>query len=115
VRSVGVVVDPPFFDEPARHRQACEQMFFEALVAQPTDERFNEAILHRLASCVVVPLGPTFLLPSKDGVRGQLGAVVADDHVGVSGDIVFKLNVEVDKSGYLEPIVTNAVLLIQEL
>jgi len=109
VRSVGVVVDPPFFDEPARHRQACEQMFFDAL------ERFNEAILHRLAWCVVVPLGPTFLLPSKDGVRGQLGAVVADDHVGVSGDIVFKLNVGVDKSGYLEPIVTNAVLLIQEL
>src|SRR6186997_1586275 len=34
VRSIGVVVDPPFFDELARLVEVGEQMFVEALVAQ---------------------------------------------------------------------------------
>jgi hypothetical protein len=37
VRSVGVVVDPPFFDEPAGLRQVCEQMLVEALVSIVTE------------------------------------------------------------------------------
>jgi len=86
VRSV-VVVGPPVFDEPTGLRQTWEPMLVEALVARPTVQRFNKAILHRLARCNLVPFDPTFLLPSNDGVRGQLGAVVADDHAGLTAEL----------------------------
>lgn len=66
MRSVGVVVGPPFFDQPAGLRQIGEQVLVEALVAQPTVERLNEAVLHRLARCDVVPFDATFLLPRKN-------------------------------------------------
>jgi hypothetical protein len=39
--------------------------------------------LHRFPWCDVVPLDATLLLPSQDGVRGQLGAVVTDDHARI--------------------------------
>src|SRR6185312_6675453 len=57
-----------------------EQVLVEALVAQPAVEALDEAILHRLAWCNVVPFDVAFLLPGQDGVRGELGAVVADDY-----------------------------------
>jgi len=56
VRSVGVVVDPPFFDELAGLRQVGEQMFVKALVAQPTA---SKASAMRTASSGVMPSGPT--------------------------------------------------------
>jgi hypothetical protein len=61
VRSVGVVVDPPFLDDLASLVEIGEQMFVQALVAQSAVEAFNKAILHRLAGCDVVPLDPEFL------------------------------------------------------
>ena len=78
--SLGVVVDPPCFDDVAGFGQAREQMLVEALIAQPADEALDEAILHGLARRDVVPFDPALLLPCEDGVRGQLGAVIADDH-----------------------------------
>src|SRR5262249_19017923 len=51
----------------------------EAFVAQPADQALDEAVLHRLAGRDVVPGHAVGLLPGKDRVRGQLGAVVADD------------------------------------
>jgi hypothetical protein len=56
----------------------------EALVTQSAVEALHEAILHRFAGRNVVPFDITLLLPGQDGVRGQLGAVVADDHSGVA-------------------------------
>lgn len=58
-------------------------MLVEALVTEPAVEALDEAILHRFAWCDVVPLDATLLLPGQDGVRGQLGAVVADDHARI--------------------------------
>ncbi len=55
-------------------------MLVEAFVAQPAIEAFDKPILHWLSGCDVVPLDLLFLLPGQDGVRGELGAVVADDH-----------------------------------
>src|SRR4051794_40685208 len=84
VRSVGVVVDPPFFDDLACVLDVGEQVLVEALVTQSAVEALYEAILHRFAGRNVVPFDITLLLPGQDGVRGQLGAVVADDHSGVA-------------------------------
>lgn len=84
VRSVGVVVNPPVFDQPAGLRQAGEQVLVEALIPEPTVERLNEAILHRLVRRDVVPFHLTLFLPGQDSVRGQLGAIVADDHAGMT-------------------------------
>ena len=55
VRSVGVVVDPPFFDDLTRLIEVREQVLVEALVAQPAVEALDEAILHRFARRNVVP------------------------------------------------------------
>ena len=68
VRSVGVVVDPPFFDDLARLVEVGEQVLVEALVAQSAVEALDEPILHRFAGCDVVPLDATLLLPRQDGV-----------------------------------------------
>jgi hypothetical protein len=59
VRSVGVVVDPPFFDDLTRLLEVDEQVLVEALVAQPAVEALDESILHRFARRDVVPLDAT--------------------------------------------------------
>jgi hypothetical protein len=68
VRSVGVVVDPPFFDDLARLLDVGEQVFVEAFVAQAAVEALDEAILHRFARRDVVPFDGMLLLPSQDGI-----------------------------------------------
>ena len=45
VRSSGVVVDLPCFDDLPCVSEIAEQMFVEALVAQPEVERLDEAVL----------------------------------------------------------------------
>ena len=54
VRPVGVVVDPPVLDDLPSLVVVREQMFVEALVAQPAVEAFDKAILHRFARRDVV-------------------------------------------------------------
>ena len=78
MRSVGVVVDPPCFDDLADLGKVREQGFVEALVAELAVEALDEAILHRFARRDVVPFDVTLLLPGQDGVRRELGAIVAN-------------------------------------
>jgi hypothetical protein len=47
VRSVGVVVDPPLFDDPAGLAEVSEHVLVETLVTQAAVEALDEAILHR--------------------------------------------------------------------
>ena len=47
VRSIGVVVDPPFFDDPSRLAEVREHVLVEALVPQAAVEALHKAILHR--------------------------------------------------------------------
>jgi hypothetical protein len=69
VRSVGVVVDSPVFDDRPCLAEVCEHVFVEALVVpQPSIEALHEAILHRFARCDVVPFDGTLVLSSHDGV-----------------------------------------------
>jgi hypothetical protein len=51
----------------------------KAFVAQPA-EVLDQAVLHRLAWRDFVPGNAALVLPAEDRMRGQLGAVVADDH-----------------------------------
>src|ERR1044072_3580530 len=80
MRSFGVVVDPPCFDDLTCLVEIGEQVLVEALVSEPTVEALDKAILHRFAWRDVVPFDIAILLPRQDGVRGELGAVVADHH-----------------------------------
>src|SRR5215475_10567751 len=75
VWSCNVVVDTPGLDDPAGLGEIGEQVLVEAFVAQPAVERFDEAVLARLAGRDVVPFDAMVLLPAEDGTRGQLGAV----------------------------------------
>src|SRR3954469_313094 len=84
VRSVHIVVDPPFLDAVVGVPVAAEEPLIEALIAQSANEAFDEAVLHRFARRDVVPLDLAILLPAQNGVRGQLGAVVGDDHAGIT-------------------------------
>ena len=84
MRSAGIVIAAPCFDDPARHWQAPEDVFVEALVPEAAVEAFDKGVLDRLSGGDVVPSNAAFLLPAQDGVRSQLGAVVADDHQRLS-------------------------------
>jgi hypothetical protein len=44
MRPAGIVIEPPRFDDPSRHRQAPEDMFVETLVAEATVEAFDEGV-----------------------------------------------------------------------
>ena len=57
-----------------------EQRLVEQLVPQPAIEALGEGILDRLARSDVVPVDPLPVGEAEDGVRGELGAVVADNH-----------------------------------
>ena len=86
MRSVVFVVVTPARDDLAGMAVTPEQMLVQTFIAQPTVERFNEAVLHRFARRDVVPLDAALLLPLKNGVRRQLGAVVRDHHAGIAPD-----------------------------
>ena len=81
MRSRGVEVLPPFGDGAARMVEAEEQALVQEFVAHPAVEGFDVAVLHRLARRDVVPFDTVILRPGEDGVRGELGAVVGNDHV----------------------------------
>lgn len=70
VRTHGVVVRPPCFNDPSRRSQRWEQVLVQALVAQATIKAFDEAVLLRLAGREVMPLDPGVLALGKDGVTG---------------------------------------------
>jgi hypothetical protein len=77
---IGVAIERPRFDDPARHRQAAGHMLVEAFVAEAAVEAFDKRVLDRLARRDVVPSDAAFFLLAQHGVRGQLGAVVANNH-----------------------------------
>ena len=52
--------------------------------AQPSVEAFNEGVLCRLTRRDIVPIDFAFVGEGQDRIRGELGAVIADDHHGFS-------------------------------
>lgn len=65
MRSVGVVVDPPFFDELAGLVEVGEQVLIQALVPKSAIEAFDKAIPHRFARRDIVPFDSLLVLPSR--------------------------------------------------
>jgi hypothetical protein len=45
MRPAGIVVDPPFLDEPAGCQQAAKQVLVEAFVAEAAVQAFDEAVI----------------------------------------------------------------------
>lgn len=80
VRPQGVVVDAPGFDDLDGLLQGGEHTLVETLVAQAAVEALDEAILRRLAGRDVVPGDAVLLLPAQHRIRGEIAAVVDDDH-----------------------------------
>jgi len=84
MRPFFVVVTPPRFQHGTRVGQRAEQRLVEQLIAQPAVEALDEAVLLRLAGRDVVPADTGLVRPGENGVRGRLGAVVADDRLRTS-------------------------------
>jgi len=79
MRPRGVVVAAPCFDPLAGVPDRSEPVLIEAFVPEPTVERLDEGVLHRLAG-FNEPQGHTGPFgPFEHGTRGPLGAVVEDD------------------------------------
>src|ERR1700686_555613 len=79
-----VVITPPGLQYGTGVRQRFEQRLVQQLIAQAAVEALDEAVLLRLAKRDVVPADAGRIRPAQDRVRGQLGAVVADDRPGVA-------------------------------
>src|SRR5690606_18332808 len=58
-----------------------EQALVQQFIAHATVETLDKAVLHRFARRDVVPFDAVLLRPGQDHVRGELGAVVGNDHV----------------------------------
>lgn len=78
--AVGVVVPPPFFDDPTGLWQASEHVLVQAFVAEAAVQVFHEGVLHRLAGRDVVPFDAGVFLPLQDSPGRQFSPVVAYDH-----------------------------------
>ena len=76
VRSMGIVGDPPYFDEPAGRGLAQEEMLAEALVPEAPDEALNRHVLFRLARLGVMLFDLGVASPLEDGMTGAFHAVV---------------------------------------
>ena len=76
MRAVGIVGDPPCFDEPAGMGIVQEEMLVEAFIAEPADEALDKRVLLWFAGLDVVPLDVPVALPLEDGMTGQFRAVV---------------------------------------
>lgn len=75
VRPIVVVAGSRLFDDATSGWQAAGEMLVEALIAEPSVEAFDEAILHWLAGRDVMPFDAAILLPSQDGTERHLRAV----------------------------------------
>ena len=56
-------------------------------MAHAAVEAFDEAVLHRLARRDEVPVDAVSFAPGQHGVRGELGAVVGDDHARLAAPL----------------------------
>lgn len=72
-----VIIGPPASERDAGLGQRREQRLVQQFIPQPTVEALDEGILHGLARGDVVPCDAALVGPGRDGVVGELAAVVA--------------------------------------
>ena len=78
--SVMVVVVAPLGQFDTNLMQGGEQCLVQLLIAQSPVEALDEAILHRLPGRDVVPFNPRLIAPGQNGIAGEFGSIVADNH-----------------------------------
>ncbi len=83
-----VVVFRPGRDLDPGMGKAEEQRLVEQFVAHAAIEALNVTILHRLSGLDIMPFHTCLAAPRQDGIAGQFGSIVADNHAGfaASGD-----------------------------
>lgn len=81
MRALGVVILDPARDDVAGLAQCQEQRLVQKLIPHAAVEALDIAVLHGAARRDVVPLDLRLALPTQRRVGGELGAVVADDHL----------------------------------
>jgi putative autoinducer-2 (AI-2) aldolase len=57
------------------------ELFSSLKVAHPAVEGLDVAVLHRPARCDIMPIDAMILCPAQHRVRGELGAIVGNDHL----------------------------------
>src|ERR671911_2569783 len=81
MRPCAIVVGDPGGDELTSLIEIKEQAFIEKLIAHTSIKGYDVAILHGLTRRDVVPFDAVILCPAQDGIGGELGAVVRNDHL----------------------------------
>ena len=81
MRPDAVVVVAPGFDDRARLRQAPEQVFVEAFIAQPAVKTFDERILYWLARLDVMPRD-VIGRPCEDGTTCPYSKLSPHEFIG---------------------------------
>ena len=83
MRPLGIVVGDSRGDRFAGVIEPEEQGLVQKLVSHAAAEALDVGVLHRLAGRDVVPSDLPLMSPRQDRVRGELCAVVRDDHRGL--------------------------------
>src|SRR5215212_5917194 len=80
MRPALVIVGNPSRNSGSGVIEAEEQGLVQELVPHAPVEALADAVLHRLARCDEVPGDPVLARPAKHGIRGELGAMVGNNH-----------------------------------
>ena len=82
MRAVNVIVCAPFGQHGAGIGQ--QQGFVQQFIAQPSFETFDKGVLRLFSWRDLASVDLAFVGEGQDCVRGELGAVIGDDHHGFS-------------------------------
>jgi hypothetical protein len=83
VRALGIVIDPPVFDDLASLTDAGEPMLVQAFFTVSAVETLNVGVLGRLAGVDEIQLDAVISGPSIQRPRAQFRAVINDQDSGV--------------------------------
>ena len=79
MRSIGVVVDPPSFDDESGLAKRGELVLVQAFVTKTAVERFDVGILCWFAGLDEVQANPAIARPASHGDTREFGAVIHHD------------------------------------
>ena len=79
VRSLGIIVAPPFFDDDLGFAQRVEDLAVQQLVAEPAVEALTIAVLPGAARFDKCGLGAHGIDPFPDGLGDELGPIIRSD------------------------------------
>ena len=82
MRSLGVVFDPPCFDDAPRVRHGEEPVLVEALISEPAVEAFYVSVVHRFSGSDEVQPHAVLVCPGIEDLAFELRAVVDGDGYG---------------------------------